>query len=1039
VIREEFKKKVEELQNIDLDQIWQGRKSGVEENVKIGIIRPLFEYLGWEVGDFDYNFPARKGWADLALKHKGKVKVIVETKSLEIKKLDDHKTQALEYARNKGVDWAVLTNGMEIRLYKSYISGVPDDRNKPIAVAHLRRLVEFDEFDKLSEFISKDKFDKIEEKTQDEIKRIRESIKADDLLKLLDDYKKKLTVDIKEKFHHDYSDNEEFKHNIDSWIEEVNLDVNDWISNLKDDKQFRDNVEHALKKIGVSNSSWIEKYKRDADFKNVIDGVLKNEGINTDDWIDRLCEEGVYTIINRLLFLRICEDRGFIEKKLKPEILQAYKITKPQKYASGLLLDVFESLRDRFEQIYELPIFDHIAFEKIEWNETLLEELITKLTEYNFRDFRRDIIGDVYENHLSPILKKKTGTYYTPSHIIECIVDATFNELDDKNLENTKILDPAVGSGSFLLQAYDRLRDMYKHKKESKPHSKILENNLYGVDINPFAVQLSTISLALKDLDETSNKFNIVDGDSILGKISLKYRDVNLNDFEEKHTKLLRKKESAHVKLLDIFDQRYDVVIGNPPYFNMQTTTNKAYKTKGFMERWKDVYTGENDILYYFIAQGIDLLKNKGYLGYITTRYWLEATYARKLREYILNNSKVKMLIDFRDVQIFEGVGNHTCIVILQKEENLEERQNNTIKVVIVKQGMKIPSRNFEENNAKLLGHITKHLKEKQYEDEFIEIFDFDQSKLSDELWIFVSEEKMVVLEKIQKNAGSDLSNECLIGEGFKAGLNEAFVVDTPTIERYRLEKDPIRKMLKNSDIHRYYLDKDSGLNLLYLTNETLLERYPNIKKYLEQFKEELESRYQYKTGVCKWFSLSNPQNRELFDKYSEKIICPYRASENTFAYDNQKFYGLTDIYAIIPKDTSKLNIKYLLALLNSKTLDFYFRETGKKKGSVFEYFTEPLSKIPIKTINFDDKKEKQDYEELIKLVDSIIEVSEEINKLDKKMEKASKVHEGYYEMFEERKKLAKERDSIDKEINKIVYDLYDLSRDDIKIIESKK
>jgi len=159
---------------------------------------------------------------------------------------------------------------------------------------------------------------------------------------------------------------------------------------------------------------------------------------------------------------------------------------------------------------------------------------------------------------------------------------------------------------------------------------------------------------------------------------------------------------------------------------------------------------------------------------------------------------------------------------------------------------------------------------------------------------------------------------------------------------------------------------------LIYTSDETKIEKYPNIKNYFELFKDKLINRAEANENKYSWFRLQRPRRQELFDA-PEKIVVPYRAPENRFSYDPFQCYNDGgDIRVIVPKKETFVDLKYILAILNSKTINYYYKFIGRPKGDVFEYFVEPLSKIPIHKIDFSNQSDKSKHDELIMLVNSL-------------------------------------------------------------------
>jgi adenine-specific DNA-methyltransferase len=356
----------------------------------------------------------------------------------------------------------------------------------------------------------------------------------------------------------------------------------------------------------------------------------------------------------------------------------------------------------------------------------------------------------------------------------------------------------------------------------------------------------------------------------------------------------------------------FDIVIGNPPYFSMQTTGQKIQKYFETSERWKEYYRGQSDILYYFYIHGIKILKEKGMLGFITSRYWLENKWADKLRNFIAEHTRIKQIIDFKNSYIFEDANIHTLICILEKEKVKDYK----IKFKVVDE------KSDTEINSKLISREFNETKSEEVTNK--------------DVWVL--EENLDILQKI-KNNSEELEELCFIGKGYDTGLNEVFEVNEKIIKKNKLEKEKLVKDIKNGDIRRYKINP-RGLYMIYLTKKDDINKYPNLLKYLSKFKKKLIKRYAYKNNQCKWFSLSTLRNKELFDNSKIKIVTPYLAYKNSFALDKIGYYnGGAEVFIIVIKD-DKISYEVLLGILNSKLLNYYMSKVGKKKGNSYRYST---------------------------------------------------------------------------------------------------
>jgi type I restriction-modification system DNA methylase subunit/predicted type IV restriction endonuclease len=603
------KDKLKKLSEINIDEIVRkGRDTKVEENVKIILVKPILEYLGYSDKNFDFEHNVKSKRADIAILVDNKPKIIVETKDLD-EDLDDHLDQALDYALKKGIWWVLLTNGLEYRLYISFLPNTEEEARLQLKFA-LKELPE-----KFEQFYRRIGIEHIIETTNNlekdpNIRKSREAITAKKMLNDLRESKERLSTAIKSEFDKLYTIDKKFTERIDKWAEEKKID--------KEDKE----------------------------------------------WIDKLCKEGAYTLINRILFLRICEDLRHIPSRLNSVgvyVWDAY-LHLPLK---DLLIISFNKISERFSKLYESPLFDNVRFQEIKIDDTVLKEILERIKDYNFSGINRDILGPVYEGHISRDERRNLGQYYTPDEVIEYISAEIGMEASDQ------ILDPACGSGGFLLRTYDILKQKMMKEGWAKEaiHKTILSDNLFGIDINPFASQLTIMNLLLKDLDNPTNIINVVEGNSIL---------VSLKSFEKQEKPVQVKNMKEHnLSVYDILGKKYDAVVGNPPYISNKRLTSSE------IEHFKNNYLtgGRTNTFALFIQRGIQLLKENGKLGMIVHKNLIKSVSYEGTRKKILDKCKIKKIADLEKGR-FEGVTGETIILILEKENNPDKRKQNMIEII---------------------------------------------------------------------------------------------------------------------------------------------------------------------------------------------------------------------------------------------------------------------------------------------------------------------------------------------------------------------
>ncbi|TAK06717.1 restriction endonuclease subunit R, partial [bacterium] len=567
----------------------------------------------------------------------------------------------------------------------------------------------------------------------------------------------------------------------------------------------------------------------------------------------------VQRTIDRIIFLRMCEDRGIepdgqllalLNGENTYKRLQYHYNLADDKYNSGLFH--FKPEKGRAEAPDELTL-------RLKIDDKVLKDIIRRLyypeSPYEFSVLGADILGNVYEQFLGkvirltaghhavvedkPEVKKAGGVYYTPAYIVDYIVKNTVGKLCEgktpKQISGLRILDPACGSGSFLIGAYTYLlnyhRDWYvndgqqKHTKEiyqgtggqwlltTQEKKRILLNNTYGVDIDSQAVEVTKLSLLLKVLEgeseETIGKSlklfreralpdlgsNIKCGNSLIGPDFYKNQQLSLLD-EEEHYRINIFDWDAEFREI-MTAGGFDAVIGNPPYLNVDDTWGHGDKRLAALKAlYPQIYNDKTDILFYFLAKATQL--SKGYVGFIVSRAFLEAYKADKLRGYLLANSSLKKLVDFRNFYVFPGVGITTCVTVTQPKA-----KPGLIEVYKLR-GDSLPASNLES----LLS-----------DPKVFEKLDIKQSELEHAPWNFSSKEIQNLNAKIDA-AGKPLEKILLIGQGMQTGRNDVFGERTlKEIKQWRLKTNMFYKRASNSDIQRFYF-RDRGEYLLFLEDE---------------------------------------------------------------------------------------------------------------------------------------------------------------------------------------------------------------------------
>ncbi|NLN38557.1 MAG: hypothetical protein GX155_03080, partial [Smithella sp.] len=443
----------------------------------------------------------------------------------------------------------------------------------------------------------------------------------------------------------------------------------------------------------------------------------------------------------------------------------------------------------------------------------------------------------------------------------------------------------------------------------------------------------------------------------------------------------------------------FDAVIGNPPYLNIDDVWGKGdIRLKTLKNMYPEIYNDKTDILFYFLLKAAVLSKN--YVSFIISRAFLEAYKADRLRTWLLSNTVIQEIVDFQNYYIFKGVGITTSIIKLCKDKPppyfdvYKLKNENQVDEEISYDLVNIKS-NFEHYKVK-------------------------QSDLSGASWTFVNQTDKDIIKKID-SLGVSIGDILLIGQGMQTGRNDVFGKrNIKELRQWNVLKSQYYKRASNSDIQRYSV-RDRGEYLLYLENvEEFNTLTSGIQKHLKDNAEALKERAAFQRGNCLWWKYTWPLHKEFYS--SPKIMCPYLSKYNRFAIDQScEYIGLTDT-TVLFENKQPENLHYLLGLLNSQLLTFRYKSIGKlKSGGVLEYFWNGVSKLPIRRIDFNKTDEKKMHDNMVQLVEQMLS-------LNKQLTEAKIDHDQTL--------IQRQIDATDNQIDKLVYELYDLTPEEIAIVE---
>lgn len=763
----------------------------------------------------------------------------------------------------------------------------------------------------------------------------------------------------------------------------------------------------------------------------------------------------VQQTLDRIIFLRICEDRaienyGNLQNATKngeyyQNFLQLFKDA-DDKYNSGL----FNFKKDQVSQ-------------QLKINNKTLKTITTQLyypeSPYEFSVIDVEILGSAYEQflgktitinnrgkaviELKPEVRKAGGVYYTPQYIVDYIVANTVGKLtlgfSPLQVAEIKIVDPACGSGSFLLGAYQYLLDWHidyytKNPEEAKKQKaftplgalstaikkQILLNNIYGVDIDTNAVEVTKLSLLLKCMEgETQASIahqmsmfkerilptlddNIKSGNSL---IDTDYYDNQLDFGEERKIKpfnwqkafpevfnrnvkideTLRFKEQYNkVKKLedetqDFIDSivseplaeeygkkyngGFDVVIGNPPYVDSEEMTKTNLTLRNYAINKFFSAKGNWDMYCIYSEKAVSLLNPRGKFGFIIPNKFLSAPYGIHLKQF-LSKFQVSNIDDYSSVNVFVSdrkINVYPIILLIDKNE-------------IIKTGVYTK---YHEKNNEIIKVYKKDYSINENETEWTSKF-----SLGDE-----------IIDKIFKK--SSLINSHFFIEN-SATVNEAYLIKEILEDKVSIDS---LKLINTGTIDRYSnlwgVSKTQYIKDSYLT--------PSINK-------------------LKLYKIIPNRVKNIIQK---RIVLAGMVKNLEATIIDENYYSSKSTSIILSKDLTKYKLEYLLGLLNSRLLSYIFIEINKHNsmsGGYLNVSKKQLDNFIFKSIDFSNEQETHYHNQIVNHVEQLLQ-------LNKDLQAAT--------LESKKEQLKTKIDYHEDKINALVYALYELTEEEIKIIEN--
>jgi type I restriction-modification system DNA methylase subunit len=739
--------------------------------------------------------------------------------------------------------------------------------------------------------------------------------------------------------------------------------------------------------------------------------LAKNIALRNEDIDIAGLNYAVQMTIDRIVFLRISEERGIEpENQLQDiansdgvyqELCELFKRA-DTKYNSGLF---------HFKKEKELVSRPDDLSLSLDIDDKVLKDIISNLyypkSPYAFLYIPSDILGQVYERFLGkvirltdghqarveekPEVRKAGGVYYTPTYIVDYIVKNTVGKFVEnktpKDIVPLKLVDPACGSGSFLLGAYQFLLDWHLNwfaennpEKWEKNNSivkigngyrlstakkkEILLNNIHGVDVDAQAVEVTKLSLLLKVLENASGQLglgmervlpdlgnNIKYGNSLIGSDYSEGELGNVNPFD------------WHIGFKDVFAKGgFDAVIGNPPYINIENIP-EASKNYFRLSYGEDGKLGKRyDIYQVFVLQGINLLKDSGLMGFILPNTFLMGHSYLTMRKRIAETTKIVQCVDLPQ-GVFHGVTVDNVLLFLCKEPDSKKRISNVLHI------KKLDS---------------KSDKSRVSSENWDEIFDIPQNVLSSEseykINVHANPVQSILFNKIE-------SSSVRLGEITESSQGIILYKTAEDAEQAKYtgfgKKAGWKKLLRGRNIGRYEVK--------------WADEYVNYGDWLWCARDE------------KYFATP----KILLQAMRNKAL----ARRLIGTYDDDNYYNAHNLANIIAKQDLPYNLKYILGLFNSNLLNFWYKAHFPNVNINPNDFRQ----LPICAINFSISHQKAQHDKIVSLVEQML---------------ASHKSLATAKSPQEKERIENQIKNTDKAIDSLVYELYGLNQKEIKIVE---
>lgn len=733
---------------------------------------------------------------------------------------------------------------------------------------------------------------------------------------------------------------------------------------------------------------------------------LSNRQGNEDDENKRVfCRESIYVQINKILLIRIAEDKNLTEEMISDGgVTDFFAFWNDfSRYVDRNYVDLFdvasEELSEIYDRLYSRQIFDWEINSDDEDLDDVVKKTFWHLNHYDFENVDRDVLGHLYERHLPPEERKELGEFYTPTSVVDLILDRV-GYTPDQPIDQPEhdLVDPACGSGTFLVRAAGRLLERLENRNVPPEEAvDIMQDRLWGFDINPFACHITEMNLLFQVIDlykevkdenpdYSLDRFNVYQTDSLRRQtqvsVTAPFSDALLRQYERE------RRQADRAKIRD----DYGYVVMNPPYVRIQNIAEGPAK-----EDYNEYYSAYHnyDLYLLFIEQASDWLREGGKLGIITSNQFLDSRYGEKARELIPQRYRIGEMVDIGDVDVFKHATTYPIIMVMEGLDrdvvrsaddfvvedyrfsyvsvgesmedwiesdaisgwdagngnaNLGENQNHRVVDLLALalpdewggSAPDIPSR-VEEEGIPVPDEVS-------WKDQPpLQSYPVHSDAVSDSDWQFAPADEQEILNWME-DQGSELrsyGHGNKVERGLRTGKNPVFIVDEDTIDEYDIEDEVVHPILGGKQVKRWE-DLWDGDYIIYTPPGIDIDDYPRTVEYFNEGdnRSELEDRYCVREQDEEYWALDKAKDPELFEQ--TKIITPDISYYNNYWVDEGgEFYCLDTTYYVSPEHEE--HAWYLAGVLNSNLAQFYIRRNAATyRGNYLRYKSDYVGDIPI-------------------------------------------------------------------------------------------